>query len=289
MNLKKTNKLETYLKNCCVSALSAVGHGGADADVAVVTNIDFPEPYAGILQRGGVRLMKCAFEHFRFASDYKWMLAFYKLCALRHVVSTTEYRRFLCMDSDVWVQAPLCDVWQECDGGALLLYDISDGVEEQGLRREAGEFTGTDFRRWTHYGGEFIAAGREAATQFLARAESLFDEMEQRHFSTQCGDEFITSVAAQTCGVPIHHAGAYVYRYWTRRFRLICTNYRFTPVAVLHVPAEKETGMLTLYKRYVRHGRLPKRKSTVWRLLHLNRAPFEIWLYWWVMDLLHRP
>ena len=38
----------------------------------------------------------------------------------------------------------------------------------------------------------------------------------------------------------------------------------------MHVPAEKEYGMLKLYNKYISKGKIPTKKN-VYRLLHLNR------------------
>ena len=66
------------------------------------------------------------------------------------------------------------------------------------------------------------------------------------------------------------NAGAYIYRFWTGSFRLISTCYKYNPVTILHVPAEKEYGMLKLYNKYISKGKIPTKKN-VYRLLHLNR------------------
>lgn len=49
-NLKSSNRLEVYLKNCCVACMSAKQNAYQQADVALVTNIDVPNPYKTILE-----------------------------------------------------------------------------------------------------------------------------------------------------------------------------------------------------------------------------------------------
>lgn len=93
--------------------------------------------------------------------------------------------------------------------------------------------------------------------------------MRRRGFVTTHGDEFIVSLAAGSLRAQVKNASPYVFRFWTGTFRLVSTCYAANPVCVLHVPAEKEYGMLRLYDRYVSRGRVPSRRA-VWRTLHLT-------------------
>ena len=72
--------VKMYLKNCCVAALSAVFNAGASTDVALVTNFDIPAEYRDLLYANHVIHMKIPFDLFDFGAEYKWSLAFYKLC-----------------------------------------------------------------------------------------------------------------------------------------------------------------------------------------------------------------
>ena len=92
--------------------------------------------------------------------------------------------------------------------------------------------------------------------------------MRENNFVTITGDEFILSVVADSKN-NIKNAGAYIYRFWTGRFRLISTNYRFNQISILHVPAEKTEGMLRIYKRYIAKKKKPS-KPKVHRMLHLS-------------------
>ena len=66
----------------------------------------------------------------------------------------------------------------------------------------------------------------------------------------------------------IKNAGAYVFRFWTGSFRVISSTYKNQEVTVLHVPGEKEKGMITLYNHYWKKGKVPSKKK-VWRKLHI--------------------
>lgn len=82
--------------------------------------------------------------------------------------------------------------------------------------------------------------------------------MLQKNFITTKGDEFILSLAANEMRESIKNAGAYIYRFWTGAgFRLISTCYEYNRITILHLPAEKEQGMLKIYDKYIKIGKIP--------------------------------
>lgn len=72
---------------------------------------------------------------------------------------------------------------------------------------------------------------------FMSECQQVYAQMTKADFKTTHGDEFIISLAAVKFNVK--NAGAYIYRFWTGSFRLISTCYKYNPVTILHVPAEK--------------------------------------------------
>lgn len=267
----KTRQIDIYMKNCCVSCISARCHNDTDTDVALVTNIDIPAKYKDLLIDRGVKIIRQDFDMFNFGGSYTWALAFYKLCALYHMAHNHEYRYIAYLDSDVYVQNSFKDIWKECDAH-ILLYDINHGLQVDNYQyilseMHAFDSGGGDFP--THYGGEFFAANQDDAKIFANSCIDIFSQMRKCDFVTTYGDEFITSLAAKRMTDRIKNAGAYVYRFWTGRFRLISTCYEYNPVVVLHVPAEKERGMIKLFDKYIWKGKYPSRRK-VYRLMHLS-------------------
>ena len=112
VNIKSEDSFNIYMKNCCVALLSAKKYN-ADSDVALVTNIEAPEPYKKILCDNEILIIKAPFDAFKFADNYKWGLAFYKLCALKYVVENTEYDFYSYLDADVYIQSSFSNIWRE--------------------------------------------------------------------------------------------------------------------------------------------------------------------------------
>lgn len=240
-----------------------------DCDVVVVTNFNLPTKYKTILENHDIKIFYCPFDDFNFGANYKWSLAFYKLCALKFIVENYNYDNYAFVDTDVYFQSKLEYIWQEAKD-RILLYDINHGLQAPHYKvfvDEVNKF-GVD-GLITHYGGEFFAAGRENSIKFINKCIEIYEKMIYIGFETTKGDEFITSVAATEMKDAVKNAGAYVYRFWTGSFRLISTNYKFNPITIIHVPVEKMNGMLKIFDRYIVKGKLPSNRK-VWQLLHLN-------------------
>lgn len=265
-------KIDLYIKNCCVSAISARKYNDNATDVAVVSNIEFPDFYSKLLEVNGVLFIKQDFDSFTFGNDYVWSLAFYKLCALSGVIQKFDYNYYSYLDSDVYVQGSFELLWKECDQN-IMLYDINHGLQVRDynhILNEFWNFLGKDILL-THYGGEFFAAKRDYALEFLKVCFSIYNQMGERNFVTTHGDEFIISLAAFELRDKIKNAGAYIFRFWTgRKFRLVSTQYISNPVIILHVPAEKMVGMIYLFDRYISKGKIPSNRK-LYRILHLNK------------------
>ena len=244
--------------------------------MALATNIDIPSKYLKFLNKNNIKIIKIAFDNFTFEDRYLWNLAFYKLCVIDYVVKNYNYKYVSYMDSDVYIQSSFENIWKECDY-SILLYDINHGLQVKDYRlivEELKSFTGEN-TLITHYGGEFFAANRENAKIFIDKCKNIYDKMIEQNFVTTKGDEFILSLAASQKKELIKNAGAYIFRFWTGGFRLISTCYINNQVTVLHVPAEKESGMLKIYEKYIVKNKIPS-NSKVYRLLRIDRIPISL-------------
>ena len=270
VNLSKNKAFGIYMKNCCVAAVSARYQCGENTDVAIVTNIEIPCRYRNIIERKGVKIISFPFDDFCFSKEYKWSLAFYKLCALSKASKELDYDYYAYIDTDVYVQNSFDNIWAECETN-ILMYDINQGLNSSDYRRVLNEIGSFDasIQSFTYYGGEFFAANSANTQIYVAECEQIYKEMVRRDFVTTQGDEFISNIAAYRLNPKVKNAGPYVYRYWTGTYRLLSTNYRVAPVVLLHCPAEKKSGIITIFNRYVNRGKLPSNRRAH-SLLHLN-------------------
>ncbi len=273
VNLGGVNKEKVYLKNICVAAISAKKRN-PNCDVAVATNFDDAEIPTDILKLfhdWDVQIIHIPFDSFRFDAAYPWCLAFYKLCVLKHLCEMT-YDKVCYMDTDVFIQDSFDGIWKECNQN-ILLYDINHGLNTPNyvaLCNEVEKFEGSR-NLITHYGGEFFASSIEKSKVFSSECEEIFQRMSEKNFVTSKGDEFILSLAADKLKANIKNASPYVCRFWTgASFRLVSTCYEYNRVVVLHMPAEKEHGMLKMYSRYISHSIVPD-DQIAWRTFRLSK------------------
>lgn len=263
----KKSSLDIYLKNCCVALISARINNASDTDCALVTNINVPEHYRKLLTMNGIHIIRQEFDCFNFGDSYRWSLAFYKLCALYRVVRCTQYDNYSYCDSDVYIQSSFTNVWKECRDH-IMLYDINEGLDCEDFKHFMDEVYAFGYNGLiTHYGGEFFAANRRNVLDFTEKAHELYMQIKDQGFETTHGDEFITSLVAAGMKVSVRNACPYVSRFWTGTFRMISPCYR--TVTVLHFPAEKEYGLLSLYKKYMVKGKIPSNRE-VYRICHLH-------------------
>ena len=271
-NIKSLDKqMDVYLKNCAVALLSARCYNDKETDIAIVTNIEVPEPYASIFRNNGILTIKQEFDKFVFDADCQWSLAFYKLCALKAVVTYYgQYEKYAFLDTDVFVQRSFNDIWAECDEN-IMMFDICHGLHVklyQNILVEYEKFTGSK-KMITHYGGEFFAANRSNSILFAEECEKIYWEMKDKNFNTFYGDEFISSIAADRMKSFIKNSGAYIFRFEISLFLMTCSRYLFNPVTVLHVPTAKEKGFIRLFDRYYAKGKDPD-LNDVYQQLYLS-------------------
>ena len=268
------NSLSIYLKNLCVSLISAK-KTTPNIDVALVSNIEIPTEYEKLLLENDILIFIEPFDSFVFPDDYLWSLAFYKLCALEKMVAKYDYDNYIYTDADVFVQKSLDKVFLELEDN-ILLYDINHGLFVKDYEIIIDEFKEFGIDSYiTHYGGEFFGASRTNAMMFIRQCKLVFDEMHQKNFSTTKGDEFITSIVAYKMKQHIKNAGAYIYRFWTGSFYLVSTCYKYNEITILHLPAEKQNGMLKLYDYFLKNQAFPS-KEKIHKICHLKHKPIII-------------
>ncbi len=268
-NISKANTEDIYLKNTYVALYSAKQYNPTD-DVALITNVDLSKEWQNLFQNAGIKVFKKEYNEFLFPPDYPWSLAFYKLCAVKFVL-TLDYDKCVLIDTDTYIQRNFNNIWAECDNH-ILLYDYSRGLyngDYAGFCKEISQFVGCTTYP-THWGGEFIGGSKSLLKEFIGICESIYSKMNESRFITKNGDEFITSIAAIHMKHLVKNAKGYIFRYWTSYgWYYSCSNYNHNPVTVLHCPAEKAKGFLRIYKYIYIRKKLPK-INKVYRMLHLD-------------------
>ncbi len=264
------------MKNASVALISAKYYN-PNCDVAFATNLacsELPNEFLELLSNWKIHIIEIPYDTFRFPENYTWSLAFYKLCVLKKIAEM-DYQSVCYLDTDVYIQGSLDTLWDECKQH-IMLYDMIHSLNNKSyivFVDEVSAFLG-EKKLITHYGGEFFAATKENANVICEVCEDIYKKMMERNFVTTKGDEFILSIAAEQLKANVKNAGAYIERFWTGDFRLVSTRYEYDRVMILHLPAEKERGMLTMYEKYIKNSVIPDEKRA-WKIFCLSKMSFK--------------
>ena len=214
------------------------------------------------------------FDTFVFENDYPWCLAFYKLCALEKMANKYDYDNYIYTDADVYVQNSLDNVLLELKDN-ILLYDINHGLGVYNYRTTIEQIRNFGIDSYiTPYGGEFFGSNRKNAKEYISNCKDVYNEMIDKGFRTTKGDEFIISIVAHRMKSRVKNAGAYIFRFWTGSFYLVSTCFKYNEVAILHMPDEKQKGMLKIYDILVKKHSLPS-KEKVHKICRLTHQPIK--------------
>lgn len=270
-------KKDIYLKNATCTLVSAK-HYNPCADVALITNTDIPDVFQGIFNKNQIKVFNEPYDDFLF-EDCPWTLAFYRFNALTHILKKySHYKRIIMLECDMYVQANLDNVFIECEQN-ILLHDLEHSLDNKsykGFMSEVEYFTG-ERNFMVQYEGGFLAINRETAIEFDLECHKIYEKMREMDFVSKYGDMFILSLAANALKDRVKNAAAYVHIFWTGWFRHISTCYEKDPVCVLHVPDEKERGMIKIFDNYLLKDKFPS-NSKVWKLFYFKHRSLKNFL-----------
>ena len=265
MPLSNDEGITVYLKNALVLLLS-VKRNNPNVDIAVLVNFIVPHNVLKIFRDNNVQVITVPFDEYQMPADFKWSLAFYKICALKYAVNNLNYEYFLELDSDEICINPFEDLWKELDN-KILMY-VSNFRTGHSTRLLYSEIYNNIYRKDEEIiinkaGGGFIAGRKNNLAHFMMECDKVYKFIQKNisDISTNIGDEIYTSIYYERYPEKVGHAGAYVDVYWTGNFYYVSTNYQFDPVSIIHLPDEKQRGLLWIYRYFEKKQTLPPNKK----------------------------
>lgn len=88
VNVEATNNsVDSYIESALVSLASA-RRENPDCDIVLYCNEPVEGHHAEVAECFGIKLENVPFDNYVFSPGLPWHLAYYKLCALEHAVST---------------------------------------------------------------------------------------------------------------------------------------------------------------------------------------------------------
>ncbi len=277
---------QMYLQNIFVALTSAKLYNPYD-DVCLVTNYELPAEWCERFEKQSILIKRVPFATFTIPKEFPWALAFYKLCALRAMVECEEeYEHLLLMDADTYTTRSYEELWREADFG-VLLFPVGHSFyhpDREIIRRDFNRLfkAEAECADFVHYGGEFVAGKREHLAAYLKVCQRVYDKIKEADYRMEerAGDETVWSIAAALADgkFSVIPGGAYIYRFWTGDFYLISTVTVSNPVCIWHIPNEKETGFLRMYRYYQKYGDFPEveKSAKIFGILRAKR-PFNLY------------
>ena len=264
MSMSNKNGVEVYLKNAFVMLKSVQKHN-ADVDTAIVVNFTMSDFYRNLFESNNIAIYQIAFADYTMPPHFTWSLAFFKIAALKWITKNTEYEYTLQLESDMICLSGLDDMWKELDVSILTMY--SHCRFDHPVRKKYSDAFNLIYPNEANpvivkTGAGFIAGKRDKLLHFVEACDEMYAVLKENldKVDIKLGDEMYTSLYCAAYPHLVKPANPYVDVYWTGTFYFVSTNHHFDAVSVIHLPAEKEFGMLTLYDYFRRKGRLPDNK-----------------------------
>ncbi len=281
VSLDNAQGCEVYLKNALV-ALKSVKDNNADVDVALITNFELSPFYCELFEKYGIARYQCPFEDYAMPPAFTWSLAFYKMTAIKFVTENLDYDYYLELESDELCLSNFDDMWAELDDKLLVRYSpFRRGHPGRGIYTKLYDtYLGKESGRVIEKtGAGFIAGSKAGYTHFVAECDKLYAYMMQNieGLDSKLGDELYPSIYCALFPERTASANPYVDVYWTGKFYRASTNYAFDAVSIVHLPAEKETGLVDLFDYLLKKGKLPPSKK-IYKMMSFPKAkpPFSL-------------
>lgn len=272
-NQNKTKEsLYIYLKNAAVSCFSAKVHN-PNVDVGFVHNLKtIPQEFSLFFKKNDILTIYVEFDDFRFPPDYKWSLAFYKLCVMNYMAYNSDYNSIIILDTDTCVIGNVDSIWKICEN-RLMLYNVQHSLDLDAYQSRIEEYRKLYPNNLypTVWGGEFIGASKAILKSFVEECKKVYQKLKVENFYTQFGDEFITFCAAENYSGKIIDAAPYVRRYWTTNIYYQCFTDHELLLKILHIPNEKNDGFIRIYNYITKHNSLPNNKK-IFRIMGLPKC-----------------
>ena len=280
-NLTGDNKkgVEIYLKNAFV-ALKSVQKYNMEVDLALVVNFELSPYYNELFTHNNIKVYKIDFEDFKMPAGFTWSLAFFKITALKYITLNTSYEYTLQMESDEICISNFEDMWKELDSKILMIFspfrlDHPNRILYSKIYYDIYKLDKDLIINKT--GAGFIAGRKDKLVDFVNLCDDVYNYMRVKDFEVDIniGDEVYPSVYCALHPDRVSDANAYATVYWTGKFYYVSTNYMNDPVSIIHLPAEKQNGLIKIFNYYVRNKKLPKNKK-IYRIMHFPKMPIVL-------------
>ncbi len=278
-NITCNNKkgVEIYLKNAFI-ALKSVQRYNNDVDLAIVINFELSSFYKDLFENNNISIYRINFDDYKMPPDFTWSLAFFKITALKYIVNNTDYEYTLQLESDEICISNFDDMWRELDYKILMIYspfriDHANRLKYSKLFHDFYNCSNEN-QIICKTGAGFIAGKKSSLLHFVEVCDQIYKHIKENIHIVEktVGDELYTSLYCALHPERVGDASPYATVYWTGDFYYVSTNYKYDPVSIIHLPAEKIKGFITLFNYYLKNKKLPDNKI-IFRIMNFPKKP----------------
>jgi hypothetical protein len=265
-----------YIKNA-FNALKSAKYFNPSLRVILFVDFKLDLIFQNLFTQNSIEVIYVPFNEFIFPVSFIWKLAYYKINCLSYITKHLDFDKALLIDNDVVVTGNLNSLFDELtDLNMFYLLDHTLNHPDRARIINLNKLLLNNDKPILHLGGEFIAGSKKSLAELLVKCNDVYSRIKEINFNIDPfnGDESLLSIAASMLNNKTYSAG-YIYRYWTRRYYLTSTNYYYQNVPIWHVPQEKETGMLLIYKDLKKEKKINLKKWANYLGLPKLRRPIS--------------
>ncbi len=248
--------------------------------MAVVVNFELSPFFDELFKSNDIKVYKIDFEDYKVPANFVWSLAFFKITALKFITLNTDYEYTLQLESDEICISNFDDMWRELDYKILMIYspfrvDHPNRVLYSKLFHEI--YKNNTKQTIVKTGAGFVAGRKDMLLDFVKVCDEIYDYIKYNESTVDknIGDELYTSIYCALYPMRVGDAGPYATVYWTGSFYFAATNYKYDPVSIIHLPAEKKRGFIKLFEYYLKNKKLPK-NETIYRIMNFPKTPTHL-------------
>lgn len=270
--------MEIYIQNSIVCLRSVLEHNPRIKPMLCV-DFDLPEEYLLVYEQMGAVIEKVEFR-LDVASKSDWSIINYRYCVMGHLCEKLREDDIVIMlDTDIVCVDSLADLLEDVRED-IMLYDVSHTRSNPDRKKILLNYEKIyrEESNLTHFGGEFICTRVRNLKKLHQGCLQVIEDSNAFTDLLNFNDEHITSIAVyRGLRDKAHNSEAYLFRYWTGSFYLASSNWKYNPVALWHLPTEKQTGICAVYRYFRKHGSFPDREKMA-RLFGLPRTKRPDWI-----------
>lgn len=279
--------MEIYLKNS-LTCLASLKIHNPDVECILFINFELSAAWKEQFENFSIKTIFLEFGNFKIDEEFNWGIVQYRYDVMQYLSNNLlDDDCVIMLDTDIVCVGNLKNAFTEIEH-SVLLYDVQltliNENREKIIKNYLRLFPNDTHCELTVRGGEFIGANGFNLRRLFEECKKIMSMSSTIDSLEDFNDEHITSIAIYRNWntIPVNNANPYIFRYWTGlRFYLASTNWYYNKVVLWHVPAEKNAGMIWLYKKLSKNKRLPSDKKIARRFgfpsnKRSNMIPFII-------------